>query len=1444
MVGRSVDVSLRIKAQDEASKALDTVGKALRDLAGAQNALSGGSNSVGQFVENLGRNVDQLSAVFKKLDTSLAGANRAYDANARQIAAVNASIDERKRRIEQLAKSEADLQRIQGNYKNIGPSRQATFVGPVPPRLSTLRGELGRETGALAKEEAALQKLITKTAEARQAAIEIRGVQGQVATALDVTTNAFVKQANALDQLTAAEKRANDQARERQRNAAVRDTINENTGVNRTGTPGSLRNIRQADLEGTFAPVFRAEDNQIAEEAKKSATAFAELQRYARDVAESLDPVARVSRMVAEEQERLSAAVRAGALSQTQADAALSKYRASLDGTAAATDRQGREFAELSNYVQELRRDFDRAGYAERFLAQETEKLNRAVKAGILTQNEYSRALESVRRKSEQLGEKSNPTLFGLAPYQTQNLLFQFNDIATQLASGTSITQTLAQQGGQILQLFPRAGNAIVAAFSAVKLAIAPVVAVIAGLVIGINEAIDASARLRELNAVLGANADGANFSATQVVASAKAMREFGVAIDEAMQIARTAIKAGFDQTEILAFGESAKGLSIILGTDVPTAAKTLADALNGGLDALIELDKQTNTLTATQLKNIISLVDQGKAIEAATMFADIYQEKLSDVARDSQGPWQVAINELKTAWDELKASLADSLPVQLAVQSLTGLARVATGIAQIFTTTTDSLSKYTENSKRIQELMTEGRGGGLFGGPLRDRATINPDGTLTPKPFAANDPQTNRDIEEVNRLNRENIELSRKINEANKTAADTASNAAQKRVDAIERETEALKQQGKVTDEQTKKERLATDAKAIRREVTSRLNIGVNSTPEEAAAAEEQIKERLRQKEREYTEQIKQTVEARNRAAEAAKREAEQLEKQRNTGAFQAAELLRSAEGFRNKAYFDVNAFRAGFGSDTVTRADGTVQRVTSSTTVTRADAERDLARRIQEFTNVVKQQIGSERFGQFNAQQQGALISLAYNYGRLPDRILDEVRTGTIPEIAAAVRGLSRDNNGVNAGRREREARLLETPNLAVDQGAEQAAEDAQAKLDKYNETLDERLARESRSVANQKALVGLQGEALRKEIERQQIAEQIERATEDLRQATGDPDAELAQAQVDRITLNVRARLQLDEPAKVFADLQKQLDDIQGFRGLLGQQLQEAQQTGDVGGVARLQEQIQETDLRIAEAAANLQNFLNTPGNPEALGLYGQELDNLLFKLEALKDTTVDWQLTLGGATITAQQFANTFTNSAVNAIDQFAQAIANGRDAFGSLWDAFRTFAADFLLQIARMIQQQIIFNLISGLLSAVGGAIGGGTGGGTSLGAVAGLRAHSGGVIGQPSTYGPNTGFRTVNPAWFANAARCHTGGIAGLKPGEVPAVLMRGEEVLTRDDPRHMMNGGGGGNVKIVNAFDEGDVISKAMETKAGERAVLNLVRKNPRAFRTAMGGG
>ena len=54
--------------------------------------------------------------------------------------------------------------------------------------------------------------------------------------------------------------------------------------------------------------------------------------------------------------------------------------------------------------------------------------------------------------------------------------------------------------------------------------------------------------------------------------------------------------------------------------------------------------------------------------------------------------------------------------------------------------------------------------------------------------------------------------------------------------------------------------------------------------------------------------------------------------------------------------------------------------------------------------------------------------------------------------------------------------------------------------------------------------------------------------------------------------------------------------------------------------------------------------------------------------------------------------------------------------------------------------------------------------------------------------------------------------------------------------MLTRDDPRHMLNGGkgqGAVNVKNVNVFDPTDVMEASLQSTAGERVLLNFITRN-----------
>jgi GH24 family phage-related lysozyme (muramidase) len=141
------------------------------------------------------------------------------------------------------------------------------------------------------------------------------------------------------------------------------------------------------------------------------------------------------------------------------------------------------------------------------------------------------------------------------------------------------------------------------------------------------------------------------------------------------------------------------------------------------------------------------------------------------------------------------------------------------------------------------------------------------------------------------------------------------------------------------------------------------------------------------------------------------------------------AFDLVRNLEGYQENAYYDVNAYRTGYGSDTVTKADGTVVKVTESTMVTRADAERDLARRLNDFTAKSERKVGAESWSALDETTRAALTSIAYNYGSIPDRLMPAIKSGDKETIALAVEKLAGDNEGINRDRRMQEAAAIRT-------------------------------------------------------------------------------------------------------------------------------------------------------------------------------------------------------------------------------------------------------------------------------------------------------------------------------------------------------------------------------------------------------------------------------
>jgi GH24 family phage-related lysozyme (muramidase) len=149
-------------------------------------------------------------------------------------------------------------------------------------------------------------------------------------------------------------------------------------------------------------------------------------------------------------------------------------------------------------------------------------------------------------------------------------------------------------------------------------------------------------------------------------------------------------------------------------------------------------------------------------------------------------------------------------------------------------------------------------------------------------------------------------------------------------------------------------------------------------------------------------------------------------------SGVDDAASLIRRKEGYRSRPYWDVNAWRIGYGSDTITRADGSVIKVTPGMNITREDAERDLQRRIPEFQRQgIIQHVGQNAWDKLNDQTKAAITSLAYNYGSISrlDALKRAIATNDKNVIAQAIESYAGHNNGINYNRRMEEARMIRT-------------------------------------------------------------------------------------------------------------------------------------------------------------------------------------------------------------------------------------------------------------------------------------------------------------------------------------------------------------------------------------------------------------------------------
>lgn len=312
---------------------------------------------------------------------------------------------------------------------------------------------------------------------------------------------------------------------------------------------------------------------------------------------------------------------------------------------------------------------------------------------------------------------------------------------------------------------------------------------------------------------------------------------------------------------------------------------------------------------------------------------------------------------------------------------------------------------------------------------------------------------------------------------------------------------------------------------------------------------------------------------------------------------------------------------------------------------------------------------------------------------------------------------------------------------------------------------------------------------------------------------------------------------AKAAKDERAATVAENKSRKDAMEYVNSLMQtrKNIQEgtkqAEARGDVEAAEKLKENLVTITAQANDAINGMLAFWGSVKGPDS-DMAIAKLKAMQLELTKVKNTGI----------LTGDNIAKAFGENLKNAGDGFIDKLAETGDIFGSLKESFQEFAASFLKQIAKMIIQQILFN-------ALKAAAGSNPYFAVAAAAVGAASNHTGGVVGRDS--GPR---RNLPASVFQNAVRYHTGGVAGLKPNEVPTVLEAGEVVRTEQQEKALADkmaaaknasaGGGGASpqIKIVNQIDSGDMVSAGLGSAAGEKAFINSISQNRDTIKRILG--
>lgn len=1146
---------------------------------------------------------------------------------------------------------------------------------------------------------------------------------------------------------------------------------------------------------------------------------------------------------------------------------ALTSLRAQVDGALIAFNR--RHDAMAKQVAEEKRL----AELSKRLLKEKHEDETRQARATTdALRNEFRRRIEQQRRDEEAAaaqqqqqrtrgqpaaatparpgarGQAQTPGFLGLRPYELTNLGYQVNDVISGLASGQNVTQILAQQGGQFIQIF---GAAALRWFPLVAAAAAAAAVAIGGLTHNLREA----TATREFSALMDVNTQSAKYNVEAMKALAKSLLDVGVSWDDSVKTVKMAQAANVLPEAMETMTRLARNLARVHGKEVPDAMKELIEGFSGGEKALQELLGKYPALEDATKRRVAALLNEGRVAEAQALALKGLNDKYKESADKFISPLTRASEDLKKAWDDLLTSIGKS---RVFSDLATSLVNFVEGMKSVVESL-DSLAKKMDDPKVQFALKAVGAWWQIITAPTRIA------GNLVGKAVDAATPYVSAGVGAVQKMVEGTPDVrvpGAPSTSPSATSAEPGAMASRFQKDLQDMVADAaskgivigLGRASRSFEEQTD---IWNKAVAEHGANASKYAARPGSSSHEFALAND-----LR--------------DAQGRAIRPGSAEDAYL--RANIDRFNMQRRMGhepwhvEPQGAREA--IAAGAPRAG----AVGPIGQTDTQLTALNNAARARKEELAilkATSVEEELQIMRTQARRKIIDETGVAEKGSAEEAKQN-----QLVLDDVEKQRYTRQREKFQQDQEDDkqrvqDGVNADRiaiagekakaAARKEGIVDFETLRSIQKKGEGEE--RAEIQKRITETDQLDAATKRVDALQRENLKDRKSALDKITEAINLQYDAEiKALEKLRERASQVDKERYDAQIKR--LEAQRGVAIGRAGRDAAE--EQAKEALATRQDLIQTYTKLESVGEITITEKekgIKEAFDLTRQSILDAAAALEKFIAAHKE-----LPADQVARLTARVKELRAETKYIDPFWKGLKDTFTQSFSTGMETAFNTVaEAIGGAIAKTKE-WKDVWTSVKNAAMNFFAQLLKDLAGYILKAQAAKLASALGfgdskGGIGGifekllglggkatsaaGTIGTTATGAATELGSFStiggavlfkkGGIVGRDGE--PTS--RGGDASWWNGAPRYRSGSLIGISPDEQRAILHRGEEVLSADNPRNIMNGGGrGGPVSIRNILvDDKRKIAEAMAGAHGERVIIQAVIRNGSTIRELVRG-